>query len=96
MLVKIIDHTQRDALREQFSHIDTDSSGLISAEELKESIRSSQMSITEEQVNHIIDRIDYNKNNQINYTEFLVATIDVESVLKEENVQQLFNIFDTD
>ncbi len=40
--------------------------------------------------------MDYFGNKKINYTEFLVATLDVKQFLDDNMLQALFNQFDTD
>jgi Ca2+-binding EF-hand superfamily protein len=40
--------------------------------------------------------MDYNQDNQINYTEFLAATVDPERLKDENTIHGLFNQFDLD
>ena len=40
--------------------------------------------------------MDYHDNKQINYSEFLAATINVQSFLTESRLKAIFNQFDTD
>ena len=44
----------------------------------------------------IISEIDYYGNHKINYTEFLVATLDVKAFLDDSKLKALFTQFDTD
>lgn len=44
----------------------------------------------------IINEVDYFGNNKINYSEFIVATIDMNDFLNENKLKALFNQFDTD
>ena len=50
---------------------------MISAIELKEAIKASDINIPDEKIEQIINEVDYQGNKKINYTEFLVATLDV-------------------
>ncbi len=50
----------------------------------------------EEELDAIIKEIDYHKNNTINYTEFLAATISVKKILTKEHLVAMFKQFDTD
>ena len=77
ILVKMTDQSKIEGLREQFVKIDKDQTGLISANELRTAIQQSDMNIPKEKIDEIIDEVDYFGNQKINYTEFLVATIDV-------------------
>ena len=49
------------------------------------------MGITQDQIDKIIDEVDYFGNQKINYTEFLVATMDVKSFLDDGKLYALFN-----
>lgn len=56
--------------------MDEDQSGLISTDELRATLRNMYgENISDEQVEEIIRRVDYDKNGEINYSEFLSATI---------------------
>ena len=55
MLVKMADAKQIESLRETFDQIDTDHSGMISAEELRNAIKGSKLEIPVSQVDNIID-----------------------------------------
>jgi Ca2+-binding EF-hand superfamily protein len=70
-------------LRKEFHAIDKDGTGLISAKELKEAIKQSDINIPDEKIEQIINEVDYQGNHRINYTEFLVATLDVKQFLDE-------------
>lgn len=69
---------------------------MISSDELKEAIKQSDIKIPDSDVEKIIEEVDYFGNGKINYTEFLVATVDVMKFLDEHMLQALFNQFDTD
>jgi Ca2+-binding EF-hand superfamily protein len=52
---------------------------------------NSNLNIPDQQIQDIIDEVDYMGNKKINYTEFLVATMDVKRFLDEEKLNALFN-----
>jgi Ca2+-binding EF-hand superfamily protein len=54
------------------------------------------MNIPQEKIDEIIEEVDYFGNQKINYTEFLVATIDVKHFLDDGKLKALFSQFDTD
>lgn len=76
MLVKMADQNQIEHLKEQFSKLDKDGTGMINASELRQGLKESDINIPEEEIEKIIKEVDYLGNNKINYTEFLVATMD--------------------
>ena len=59
---------------------------MISAEELQQAIKSSGINIPDDQIQSIIDEVDYMGNKKINYTEFLVATLDVKNFLDDNKL----------
>ena len=52
--------------------------------------------MTEEQVNEIFERIDFNHDGEINYTEFLAVTVDRRRAVTEANMTFAFHHFDID
>ena len=69
---------------------------MITADELKQALKQSEVNIPDAQIDAIIDEVDYMGNKKINYTEFLVATMDVQNFLDEQKFNALFQQFDTD
>ena len=69
---------------------------MINANELKQAIKQSAIDIPDSEIDRIIDEVDYFGNKKINYTEFLVATLDVKNFLDENMLKAIFNQFDTD
>lgn len=68
-----------ESLRQQFQRIDTDNSGFIEANELQAALKDKSAQASELQA--ILKELDYNGNEKINYSEFLVATISVQKFL---------------
>lgn len=83
MLVKMADQQAIEELKNEFYKLDKDRTGLINADELRQALRDSQMTIPDEQIDKIITEVDYFGNGKINYTEFLVATLDVKQFLDD-------------
>ena len=90
MLVKMADQNSIEELRNEFVKLDVDRTGLINANELKIAIKSSDINIPDDQIDSIINEVDYFGNKKINYTEFLVATLDVKSFLDDNKLQAVF------
>ena len=59
-------------------------------------MKQSNIDIPDSEIDRIIDEVDYFGNKKINYTEFLVATLDVKQFMDENMMQALFQQFDTD
>lgn len=94
MLVNILDDSTLKKNKETFQAIDSDYSGLISLEELKQAFIALDIeNLPDDQVEQIVKKVDYDKNGEINYSEFLSGTIDLVH-LSEENLLQLFKHLD--
>lgn len=91
MMVKMADQKQVEYLMEQFRHIDEDQTGLITRDELYKALKNSDLQIDNDQIESIIDEVDYFGNKRINYSEFLMATLDVRSFLNDNKLRAIFN-----
>jgi calcium-dependent protein kinase len=78
-------------IKDTFEAIDVDYSGWISLEELKEALKGFENT---ERIEEIMKNIDFDKNGEINYSEFLAATIDRKHLESEENMKRIFSHFD--
>lgn len=61
---------------------------------MKEAFKGSGMH--EADLNAIFEKIDFNNDNEINYSEFLAATMNKEKVVSEANLNFAFHHFDVD
>ena len=91
MMVKMADQKQVEYLMDQFRAIDEDQTGLITRDELYKALKNSDLQIDNDQIESIIDEVDYFGNKRINYSEFLMATLDVRSFLNDNKLRAIFN-----
>ena len=91
-LSNFINGDEINRIRETFDAIDVDYSGWISLEELKEALKDVE---DKENIEKIMENIDFDKNGEINYSEFLAATIDRKYFESKETIRTIFNHFDT-
>jgi calcium-dependent protein kinase len=83
--------------RKIFMQFDTDSDGKLAKEELiKGFSKITSKEDAEEQINNIFENLDKNKNNFIEFEEFLSAFMDRDKLLKEDNLMETFMHFDKD
>lgn len=75
LLVKMLSARQLSALKDQFYAIDTDHSGFIDVSELTTAIKEAELPIPESEIKKLIAEVDYHGNKQINYSEFIAATL---------------------
>ena len=96
MLVQMISQDEVKDLRAQFEAMDTGGTGMIDMKELTEVLTNKGIKIDVNQLNSIISEIDYFGNKQINYSDFLSATINIRVFMTEQKLQAIFDQFDTD
>lgn len=98
ILVKHLDAKELQCLRDEFEKIDKDGSGYIEIDELREALTNRNLKQSTEEIQAIIDQLDYANNDKINYTEFIAATIDVRKIINqdERKLKAIFNSFDVD
>lgn len=102
MLVKQQSESQHKVANSVFKTIDRDKTGIIDKDELRIALEEGAQStgLTKQQssleISKIIKEVDYNNDNEINYTEFLAATINPNILSEEKTIEGLFNQFDLD
>lgn len=96
ILVKMATEDEVAELTKAFKRIDTDNSGYISVKELMDVINRQHMNMTEADASKMIKESDYSGSGQINYSEFIAATIDVKKFLNDTKLRSVFSLFDTD
>ncbi|XP_027363369.1 calcium-dependent protein kinase 4 isoform X2 [Abrus precatorius] len=83
-------------LKELFKMIDTDNSGTITYEELKEALKSVGSNLMESEIKSLMDAADIDNSGTIDYGEFLAATLHLNKMEREENLVAAFAYFDKD
>lgn len=43
-----------------------------------------------------MDKLDFNKNGNVDYSEFLIANLDSQKMLQDDKLKEMFNLFDVD
>ena len=85
-------------LKKIFEEIDTNKSGTLDINEIKNSIdkMEKEKEINEEEKETIINNIDTDKSSKIEYHEFLAACLEQKIYLREENLLSAFMMLDLD
>ena len=81
-------------LRKVFHSFDTLNTGTITLSELREAL--AQCNVQEHEVENVFKQIDVNRNNVINYTEFLAACLEAQGELEEFRLAEAFDLMDSD
>eukprot|EP01026_Neomeris_dumetosa_P039070 TRINITY_DN31_c9_g1_i4.p1 TRINITY_DN31_c9_g1~~TRINITY_DN31_c9_g1_i4.p1 ORF type:complete len:498 (-),score=83.19 TRINITY_DN31_c9_g1_i4:347-1840(-) len=83
-------------LKAMFQSIDTDKSGTITVQELREALRLKGASLPEDELQNIMQNADVDGDGVIEYEEFLAATMHINKLEDEEALFQTFQHFDAD
>ncbi|KAK4264612.1 hypothetical protein QN277_025765 [Acacia crassicarpa] len=83
-------------LRELFKMIDTDNSGTITFDELKDGLKRVGSDLMESEIKDLMDAADIDNSGTISYGEFIAATIHLNKLEREENLISAFSYFDKD
>ncbi|KAK1555660.1 hypothetical protein Q3G72_029660 [Acer saccharum] len=83
-------------LKQMFNNMDTDGSGSITYEELRDGLSRLGSRLTEAEIKQLMDAADVDKNGSIDYTEFITATMHRHKLEKEEHLYKAFQYFDND
>ena len=91
-LSNFIDSEEVTKIRRTFQAIDVDHSGWITIDELQNALGDLEDA---EKIQQIMNNLDFDKNGEINYSEFMAATIDRKYFESKHTLQKIFNHFDT-
>ncbi|KAL7131400.1 hypothetical protein ABFS83_12G000800 [Erythranthe nasuta] len=83
-------------LKELFKMIDTDNSGTITFDELKEGLRRVGSDLMESEIKDLMDAADIDNSGTIDYGEFIAATVHLNKLEREDNLVSAFAFFDKD
>lgn len=83
-------------LKEMFKMIDTDNSGQITFEELKEGLKRFGANLNEAEIYNLLQAADIDNSGTIDYGEFIAATLHLNKVEREDHLFAAFSYFDRD
>ncbi|PNX97573.1 calcium-dependent protein kinase 17-like protein [Trifolium pratense] len=83
-------------LKEMFKGMDTDNSGTITIEELKQGLAKQGTKLSEQEVKQLMEAADADGNGTIDYDEFITATMHMNRLNREEHLYTAFQYFDKD
>ncbi|CAL0319783.1 unnamed protein product [Lupinus luteus] len=83
-------------LKELFKMIDTDKSGTITFDELKDGLKRVGAELLESEIKDLMDATDIDNSGTIDYGEFTAAMLHLNKLEREENLMLVFSHFDKD
>ncbi|CAI5946666.1 unnamed protein product [Closterium sp. NIES-65] len=100
MAMKVIAESLREeeirGLREMFQVMDTDRSGTITVEELRAGLRKFGAQLSDLEINKLMEETDIDQSGEIEYGEFLAATMHLSKLDQQEHLLRAFAFFDRD
>ena len=90
-LAKIGNEKELIQLKQLFNQLDTDHTGTLDQEEIERAFKQIGIQIDEKDLQLIWEGLDFHKDGEVNYTEFLAAMVSSYSFMKEENLWNVFN-----
>lgn len=86
---------EKEKLMEVFRTMDKDANGTLSHEEILQYFKKKNTALEADKIAcQIMEFGDINKNNKIDYSEFITATIQKEKLLSIEKIESVFKMFD--
>ena len=92
-IAKISTENDLNKLKQFFNQLDVDNSGTLTIEEVEKAFKEIDIGITEEELKQIWEGLDFHKDGQVNYSEFLAAMVSSYNFQKEEKLWSVFNLF---
>ncbi|CAK0811599.1 unnamed protein product, partial [Prorocentrum cordatum] len=92
----LLDDAEVCALRSAFVALDADGDGRLSPWELREGLRLRGLSVSEQELQEILEGMDVNGNGAVEYTEFLAAAVDRSKYQGEGLCRYAFEVLDWD
>ncbi|KAJ8423368.1 hypothetical protein Cgig2_026786 [Carnegiea gigantea] len=83
-------------MKQMFANIDTDGSGTITYEELKDGLTRLGSKLTEAEVQALYEAADQDGSGSIDYIEFITVTMHRYKLDREEHIYKAFQYFDKD
>ena len=83
-------------LQQAFITLDTNNDGYISKEDLRVGLTAIHGDATDEMTEMMFSRVDKDQNGYIDYSEWVIGTIDKKDLLTRDKLWIAFNLFDED
>lgn len=93
---QLVDKTEMNNLHRAFKVLDKDSDGKLSMTEIKDAYQTyiSLDNIGMDEIEQIIKKVDVDGNSFIDFSEWVVATINKQKLLTQDNLEFSFSLFD--
>ena len=88
---------EKEKIDAMFRAMDVDCDGKLSREEIKSSWNEHfDQDLTQDQIENIFSQVDTDVSGEIDYSEFVMATMNARSLLSQNRLESAFKAFDRD
>lgn len=88
---------EKKRLLSVFKEIDLDHDGQLDKEEVRQALsKMNELQGTQFNIDEIFAQVDVNKTQKIDFTEFLLATVDYKKAMHDKELKQIFDSIDKD
>lgn len=95
LLIKMLSEDEKKAYVKEFNKFDLTRKGTVSYKEFMTKIKETEDKMTDKEIKKMAKELDHDQNDNITYSDFITATLDVKKALTKERLQTIFNKFDT-
>jgi len=98
IVTQMTSQQEKDELQKTFQSLDKDGNGVLTKEELLEAYKKvfADKASSELDIIKIIEEVDINNSGYIDFTEFIIASMNREKLLSQKKLEQAFQLFDQD
>lgn len=97
IVAQCLTREETNRMEEIFAAMDKNNDGMLSKEEIKEGYEEHMgIPIDDEEIDQMFNAIDTDGSGAIDYSEFLMATMNQQQLLSKEKLKQAFKMFDKD
>lgn len=94
VIAEQLTETELLGLKATFDTMDTNKDGKLTYHELQKALENQGFDMLKEELMEIMNGLGLDDTNEIEYTEFLAATMDMNYAIREENILRAFQTFD--
>mmetsp|Transcript_30972 Transcript_30972/g.30626 ORF Transcript_30972/g.30626 Transcript_30972/m.30626 type:complete len:210 (+) Transcript_30972:991-1620(+) len=96
VLVRNLSPEQIDDLKNMFFEIDQRKTGFVTAHDIEVCMNKNGYELAREEFKELTSKISDLGKGRLNYTQFLIAALDRKQIFEEENLWNVFRVFDHD
>eukprot|EP00831_Metopus_contortus_P017443 TRINITY_DN17354_c0_g1_i4.p2 TRINITY_DN17354_c0_g1~~TRINITY_DN17354_c0_g1_i4.p2 ORF type:complete len:166 (-),score=31.52 TRINITY_DN17354_c0_g1_i4:181-678(-) len=88
-------HGEKGKIARLFSQMDTNSNNMVCYDEMYKVLQKNGVMISYHDTYELFQRMDVDKSGLVSRSEFMAATIDIQTIAKEESLRKAFQLIDS-